>query len=284
MHSARNTSGSLTYSRKTTARTVGALFIIGTVAGALSLVPLTPLVDAPDVLRAVGEGPDRALLGAFLILVMGFALALIPLVMYPILRAESEPLALGYVVFRGGLETATYLVSALIWLVLVSLGQEYVAAEGPAATQLETIGAIVLQGNEVVAHVALTIVFALGALMFYYVLFRARLVPRWLSGWGLVAALLWVSTGVLAMFGLVEPGSTVQTTMNIPIAIQEMALAGWLIVKGFNTSAIDPVSEWAGIAPELSSVTGAAELRDTPTAADATVAATDEHEISALHR
>ena len=52
-------------------------------------------------------------------------------------------------------------------------------------------------------------------------------------------------TGVV---GLVEPGSTVQIAMNIPIAIQEMVLAG-LIVKGFDASAIDPVSDPAGIAP-----------------------------------
>ena len=105
---------------------------------------------------------------------------------------------------------------------------------------------------------------------------------RWLLT---VLMLMCRSAGVLAMFGLVEPGSTVQAAMNIPIAIQEMALAGWLIVKGFNASAIDPVSESAGIAPELSSATVAAELPDTPTAADdATVAATGEHEISAVHR
>jgi Domain of unknown function (DUF4386) len=263
MHTTGNTAGNPAYFRlhsgprgekstftdRTTARIVGVLFIIGTVAGALSVLPVFPLADAPYVLRKVGEESGQALLGAFFILVMGFALALIPLVVYPILRAKSEPLALGYVVFRGGLETATYLGLVLVWLVLVSLGREYVAAPGPAATQLETIGAILLEGYDMVGHVVLTIVFALGALMFYYVLFRARLVPRWLSGWGLVAALLWVSAGVLAMFGLVEPGSTVQMAMNIPIVIQEMVLAGWLIVKGFDASAIDPVSESAGIAP-----------------------------------
>lgn len=215
---------------------------------------LTPLIDTPDVLRTVAEGPDRALLGASLILVMGFALALIPLVAYPILRAESEPLALGYVVFRGGLETVTYLVSVLVWVVLVSLGWEYVDAEGPAATRLETVGTAVLEVNGAVGDVALAIVFALGALMFYYVLFRARLVPRWLSGWGLLAALLWVSAGMLAMFGLVDPRSTVQIAMALPIAIQEMVLAGWLIVKGFDVkrfdaSAVGPVFESAGIAP-----------------------------------
>lgn len=227
------------FTNKTTARIVGALFIIGTLAGATSAVALTPLIDAPDVLRAVAESPDRALLGASLILVMGFALALIPLVVYPILKADSEPLALGYVVFRGGLETVTYLASALVWVVLLSLGREYVDAEGSAATLLEAVGAAILEVNDAVGDVALTFVFALGAMMFYYVLFRARLVPRWLSGWGLLAALLWVAAGVLTMFGFVDPRSTAQIAMALPIAIHEMVLAGWLIIKGFDARGLD---------------------------------------------
>lgn len=233
---------------KTTARTVGVLYIIGTVAGILSLGPLNPL-DAPDLLPAVADGAGRVMLGASLILVMGFALALIPLVAYPILKEHSEPLALGYVVFRSGLETAGYLVAALIPLVLVSVGQDYLAAEGPAAIQLEAIGTALLEANETMGHGVLTIVFVLGALMFYYALFQARLVPQWLSGWGLVAALAYGAAGALAMFGLDEPRSTAQIALQAPLGIQEMVLAGWLIVKGFDASAIDPVPEVAGMAP-----------------------------------
>lgn len=60
---------------------------------------------------------------------------------------------------------------------------------------------------------------------------------RWLSVWGLVGATLWVAAGVLVLYGLVEPFSTTQTVLAIPIGVQEMALAVWLIVKGFNASA-----------------------------------------------
>lgn len=218
---------------KATARTVGVLFIIGTVAGALSAVALTPLLDAPDVLQAVADGPRRASFGASLILVMGFALALIPLVVFPVLKADSEPLAVGYVVFRSGLETATYLVSALVWVVLVSLSREHVAAEGPAG-QLGTVGAAILGAYDALGDVALAFVFGLGAMMFYSVLFRARLVPRWLSSWGLLAALLWLTAGVLALFGLIETRSTAQIGMALPIAVHEMVLASWLITKGFD--------------------------------------------------
>lgn len=227
------------FTDKATARTVGVLFIIGTLAGALSAVALTPLLDAPDVLRAVADGPDRASLGASSILVMGFALALIPLVAYPILKTDSEPLALGYVVFRSGLETVTYLGSAVVWVVLVTLGRQHVAADAPTAPPSEAVGPAILQVNDAVGDVALTFVFALGAMMFYTVLFRARLVPRWLSGWGLLAALLWLAAGVLVMFGFIDPRTPPWIAMALPIAIHEMVLAGWLITKGFDTRRLD---------------------------------------------
>ena len=89
-----------------------------------------------------------------------------------------------------------------------------------------------------------TLPFALGALMYYYVLYRSRLVPRWLSGWGLVGAGLCLVATVYAGFTQEFGFSTVNNVLNIPIGVQEMVLAVWLIVKGFNPSAVtaDPAA------------------------------------------
>ena len=82
--------------------------------------------------------------------------------------------------------------------------------------------------------------FGLGALMYYWVFYRSRLVPRWLSAWGLVAVASLMVSGVLVMFGVIEPMSTTQVVLALPIFLQEMVLAVWLIAKGFNPSAISP--------------------------------------------
>ena len=86
--------------------------------------------------------------------------------------------------------------------------------------------------------------FLLGALMYYYLLFRSRLVPRWLSGWGLVGAGLGLVATVYAGFTQEFGFSTVNTVLNIPIGIQEMVLAVWLIAKGFKSP---PVTERAAV-------------------------------------
>jgi hypothetical protein len=84
--------------------------------------------------------------------------------------------------------------------------------------------------------------FCLGALMYYSVFFRSNLIPRWLSGWGIVAILMHLTGAIITMFTQVDPFSTSTFLLSIPIGLNELTLAGWLIVKGFNSSAITSLS------------------------------------------
>ncbi len=77
---------------------------------------------------------------------------------------------------------------------------------------------------------------SLAALPFYYLLFQSKLLPRWISVWGLIAAPLYLASGLLAMFDLVDPFSPILVLLFLPAALLEMVLAVWLIVKGFNSS------------------------------------------------
>ncbi len=76
--------------------------------------------------------------------------------------------------------------------------------------------------------------FTVGALMYYTLFYRARLVPRWLSGWGIAAVVLMMTACLLALFS--NTPVTGYTFLFLPIAVQEMVLAGWLLVKGFSSS------------------------------------------------
>lgn len=227
---------------------VGVLYIIGTVAGILSLVFTAPILESPDYLIRVSTDPDQMVLGALFVLTMGLALAMIPVMMFPILKSYNEILAVGYVVFRGALEAVTYLALVIGWLSLPLISQEYIKATAADASYFQSLGDLVMEAHEQISHI-LTIVFILGALMFYYVLFRSKLVPRWLSGWGLLAALPYFVSGVLGLFTLLSPMSSVQMVLVLPLALQEMVLAVWLIVKGFNSSSVDVRFAQAAIRP-----------------------------------
>ena len=126
-----------------TAKLVGILYIIGTVAGILSVVFTGPVVAGSDVLANVSAHQNQILLGALFVLIMGFALALVPVMMFPILKKYNEALALGYVVFRGALETVMYIVLAISWIFLIPLSNEYVKAGTPDTSYLQTLGTLV---------------------------------------------------------------------------------------------------------------------------------------------
>jgi hypothetical protein len=177
---------------------------------------------SPSYLAQVAAQPNQVAVGALLLLVAGFALALVPVVFWPVGKRYNETLAMGYVVFRGAIEGVIYFVAALCWLLLVALSSEPDA--GPLASFVRTT-------DTVIWDQLLAIPFVLGALMFYALLYQSRLVPRWVSTWGLVGAALYIGAPIGSMFGL-SLGF-----LMAPLALQEMVMAVWLIAKGFDPGA-----------------------------------------------
>jgi hypothetical protein len=229
---------------KRTAVMVGVLFIIGTVSGILSVVFAGAILAAPDYLGKIAANPTAMTLGALFVLIMGVALALIPVIIFPVLKKHNETLALGYIVFRGALETFTYLILVISWLLLVILSQDYVKTGISDAPYFLTIGNLCLKAVEI-ANTTTTIVFSLGAMMLYLVFYQSKLIPRWLSIWGLVAVTLHlIVSGLVGLFGLTHADTTIKWVLSLPVFVplllQEMVMAVWLIVKGFNSPAIEP--------------------------------------------
>jgi hypothetical protein len=212
-----------------TAVIVGILFIIGTVSGILSAVFTGSILSAPDYLAQVAANETQMLAGAFCVLLMGLSLAMVPVMMYPLFKKQNEALALGAVVFRGPIETSTYVLMVLSWLLLIVVSQE--SANAADVSQFQALGAVLLKANDMINPV-LEIVFSLGALMFYTLFYQTRLIPRWLSGWGIIGAIVYLVAGVMALFG---------TTIDFLLAllgVQEMIMALWLIIKGFSPVAL----------------------------------------------
>lgn len=224
-------------SHRRIATLVGVLYIIGTVAGVLSVVTAGSILDDSAYLTEIAENRDRFMLGALLVLTMGLALAMVPVVIFPVLKKQHEILAIGHVVFRGALETATYLASVIIWLMLLALSQQFVKAGAPEASYFQTLGVSLKDANDWVAEL-IQIVFPLSALMLYYVLYRSKLIPRWISGWGLLSLIPYFAATFLALFDVIEPAGGAESAMRMPLALQEMVMAIWLIVKGFNPSVL----------------------------------------------
>lgn len=212
----------------------GVFFIIYTSGDILSFLFLGP-VTATNYLVSVSENAWLVGTGALLLFNGGACASGIAISLYPVLKKFNPGLALGAVGFRiseGVLRFVT--VSAL--LLLITLSQQFVQAGAPDSSFFQTLGVLLVAGFE--GGFGSTLAFSIGALLYYIIFYRTKLVPRWISVWGLAAAILTILSFVLATVGLIAPGSTEETVFLLPMLPQEMVLAVWLIVKGFNPSAI----------------------------------------------
>lgn len=225
-----------------TAISVGVLYIIGTVSGILSVVATGTVLAAPNSPAQIYANANQLIYGALLVLTMGLALAMVPVLMYPILKKYNPVLAMGYVVFRGALETVSYLILAMCWLSVVMTVKTYLQVGAAADSTFQAASALLLSIGATSVSLG-GIVFSLGALMFYSVLIQSRLIPRWISGWGLVAVVPSLVAVFLDMLGLTDANSEISSIMHFPMLIQEMVMAVWLIAKGFNSAAWSSVSD-----------------------------------------
>jgi hypothetical protein len=220
-----------------TAIIVGVLLIACTGATIISITLLKPILDGPQYLAKVAENEIQVIIGAILEFIWAATAMCIAIWLYPVLREHNEASALGSVVFRA-VEGVFVFVGTLSLLSLLTLSQEFVRAGLPEASSCQSTGRTLFAVRQLTLDGIVFIAFCLGALLYYWVFYQSKLVPRWLSGWGFLGAVL--SLAVI-LYSLFNPGfvvSWMHTLLNAPIAFQEMVLAVWLIVKGFNPSVI----------------------------------------------
>jgi hypothetical protein len=211
----------------------GVLFILATLTGLIAAA-LTPVLTGTDILSRFFANTNQVAAGALLYLIGYFACAGIAVVMYPVLKKLNAGLALGSVVFRT-IEAAFYMVGLVCLLSLPALGQQFTTAGAVDRASLQAIGVSLVSVHDYAGLVGV-FAFCLGGFMYYYLFFQSRLIPRWLSGFGIVAIILMMTACALALFS----GNRITSYIPLafPIFLQEMVLAVWLIVKGFNPSAV----------------------------------------------
>lgn len=213
------------------ATTAGILYITGTVAGVLSTIVSSPIRDASDPLAYAADHPGLVATSALLVLMMGLPLAFVPIVLFPVLRRVDEVLAVGYVVVRGALETVGYAVLAIGWLMLIPLGEAMAAGGGTASPAGVRAGGLLIDADA--TNAVFQLVFCLGAAIFYVLLYRSLIVPRWISLWGLAAIPFYLAADLLAMYDVIGANTGGQVMLFMPLALQEMVLAVWMIARGF---------------------------------------------------
>lgn len=219
-------------SNRKTAITVGIFMISATVVFMIGSGLIDSVLNNPENLNHVYPNKTKLLLGMFLELIDAAFVFGIGMLMFPILKKHNEAIAIGYFGIRV-MEAATLVVSILILLILMPLSNEFVATGTPVGSYYQTIGTLVINGHELAFQLAM-LVLGLGSLMFCYLLYTSKLIPRIISVIGFIGYVALIASSCLTIFG-VEVGMS----LFIPGAIFEILFPIWLIVKGFNITALE---------------------------------------------
>jgi Domain of unknown function (DUF4386) len=212
------------------ATTAGVLFIAATATSLVATALRGSLLNGPGFLAAVALHQDRLLAAALFQLMAAFTSAAIAVTLYPVLRQHAAATALGSVAFRL-IEGVFYALSAMGTLILVSLSGQLAARASTHAS------ADLIRDLRESAGTVGVLAFCTGATLYYLIFYRSQLIPRWVSVWGLVGTVLCLTAGLLVLFQSIAVLSSTQVVLSLPLGVQEMVLALWLIVKGFSPKA-----------------------------------------------
>jgi len=191
---------------------------IAVIVGLLFLVSTLTFMIGSNQIRSflidVSQNKSPLFLGVILEIICGVAVVVIGVLLFPILKLFKKRLALGYVIFRI-IECTIIIVGGIYLLSLLEFMWKY--------------------------EMIIFVFTALGGLIFSYLLYLSKLVPRYLSGLGIIGYLMLFLGVVLDMFSIFNINDGAGMLLYLPGGLFELFLPIWLFIKGFNSSAIASV-------------------------------------------
>jgi hypothetical protein len=214
-------------------RLAGLLWLAGMFAGIFSVAPA---VDSTNYLTEAAKNSNQVILAAVFQFAMSLAYMGIAILLYPNIKRFGSSLSLGFLSFRI-IAVSVSIFGTILLLSIVALSREYSqnALQHPS---LVVLGNVLKISRDYTNHVFMILFLCSGNYIFYLLLFKARLIPRWLSVWGIITAFLSVSASILFLFRKVDIITYEYLALNAPTAIQELVLGVWLLTKGFNKKVV----------------------------------------------
>ena len=219
-------------SQKTIARTFGVFFLVAFLSYGLGTGLTSSVTNTADALGSIPANQTLLVVGVILMaLVHTFVNTGLPVLMVPILKPYSKVLSYGYL-SAGITATIVLIVGAIFLLLFVPLGSMYQQAEPGDIHYYETVAALLTKGNFYAYQIGMAI-WGFGGLMFCYLLYISRLVPKGFAIWGFLGYLVFIAGTVLELFGY-----PIGVQLAIPGGLFEISLSLYMIIKGFKESEV----------------------------------------------
>lgn len=236
-NTAVNEAGKSVNTDRRIATLVGIFFIIASSTAILGMLLYQPILKGSDYLTNGAAHANQVILGALMELTLAVSAIGTAIGLFPVLRPYGERIALTHLFFRF-FEAVVITVGAVAMLSLLTLSQDFVAATAPDASTYYVVGSLLQAVYKWAFMLGPLLFLGINTMMYSSLLYKSNLVPRPLAAMGITGAILVFGYGMLVMFGVTVQSADLWVLLAMPIAFYEMILAGWLIVKGFNPSAI----------------------------------------------
>ncbi len=216
---------------------IGVLFILAAVTAIIGLNLYNPILKGPDYLIKGPEYTNQVIMGALMELILVVSAVGTSTTMFPILRIYNETIALWHVCFRF-LEAVIITVGIISVLSLLTLSQQLATIASPNIASFEASGIVLKAIHDWTFLLGPNFMLGINTMMYSYILYKSKLVPQFIPILGMTGSTLVFLAALLEMFGVINQISIWGAILSLPVAANEMILALWLIVKGFNPSAL----------------------------------------------
>ncbi|MFC5529531.1 DUF4386 domain-containing protein [Cohnella yongneupensis] len=225
------------FSTKTASRITGVLFIIAAITAILGVIFYEPILNDSEYLIQGAAHANQVVLGALMELVLVVSAVGTASTMFPFLRKYNRTIAIWHVCFRF-MEAVIIMVGVISVLSLLTLSQDYIAAGAPDIASYQVSGTLLKAVHDWTFLLGPNFFLGINTMMYSYIFYKSKLVPRFIPLLGMTGSVLIFLAALLEMFGVIDQVSTWGVILALPIFANEMILAVWLIMRGFNISAV----------------------------------------------
>lgn len=224
--------------RMLTSRLIGSLFLAGFLTYGTGNALVTSVVGGEDFLASVPAHASMLALGGFLMLLNTAVDIGKAVLFFPVVDQYGRKTALSYLAAMI-IQVVLMAAGALALLMLIPLARESADAGSGNDGWATALANLAVDANEL-GYQAGQLTLSVGAFVLVVLLYRTRLVPRWLAGLGLVGYVAHAAGSAAEIFGV-----HISLVLLIPGALFEIGLAGWLLVKGFDPEVYEGPSRTA---------------------------------------
>jgi hypothetical protein len=213
---------------------VGILFILREVTSITGLILYGPILNDPEYIINGAADEARVIWGAFFEVLLVFTQIGTAITLFPILKKYNESMAIGTVCFRL-MEATIVILGIMSLLAIVTLNHSFLKEANPDTSSYLMAGKLLLDIHNWTFLYGPNLILGPSTFMTSYLLYKSKLVPRFVTFLGLVGGPLISANAVLVMFGVFPQLSVWGMVLAIPVFAYEVSLAVRLLANGFNS-------------------------------------------------